>query len=445
MQLPVLADNENQFSCGGCGDCCSQPYRVLIDAERARAIERHDWAAYPQLAGKTLLRPAMDGAAGYFDVAKGDHWRCAFLDAGNRCLIHAELGAAAKPAMCQHFPFLSSTTWTSSRVSMSFACPSVQAGRGAPLVEQLSQIETMLPATAQQQDFDALVPLDGVHRITQPELNALIDHMLAIFDDAADGDLWFRFARVLTLLSATAQHSAQATCNTPPLIEWLKAGDDAPGLNDPPRVTAFDNPLAAPGPSRILFAATLLPDTAPANAAARMSFFRRMTMIPRLMSLARLSGGYASRLLGWNVSIDAVRRHGGVAPLDAAATRLLLRYFRARLWQRLIIGTRLSVVAGVHQHIHDFNAIIFFARALAQHEGASQPTHTHVGQALALVEFHMANQPRLYHQTLTGWLTAMLNSPSLAFASLRLMSPHSAPAAPDMAATSTPAAGGRVN
>jgi hypothetical protein len=189
--------------------------------------------------------------------------------------------------------------------------------------------------------------------------------------------------------------------------------------------------------ARLLFAATLHPDTVPGDAGSGMGFFRRLTLIPKLLSLAKLSGGYASRLLGRNVSIDDVFRHPVAEALDPAATRLLLRTFRARLWQRLLTGTRLPVIAGVHQHIQDFNAIIFLARAEAQVTGATLLTEPLIRQALTRVEFHLANQARLYDRTLKNWMRSQLCDLGVAAHSLRLMALEPPQSTPTRASAAT--------
>jgi hypothetical protein len=172
---------------------------------------------------------------------------------------------------------------------------------------------------------------------------------------------------------------------------------------------------------RFLFAATLFPDTLPVDSTANLGFLRRLTLVPRLMALSRLSGTYASRLLGRNVAIARVLDAPVGGGLEPEATALLKRYYRSRIWQRFPAGTRMPILAGIHQHILDLNAILFFARALAMDRPAGRLAVDHVARALTLVEFHLSNQTRLHEHTLKGWLRAQLQDPSAAFASLRLM------------------------
>ena len=104
--------------------------------------------------------------------------------------------------------------------------------------------------------------------------------------------------------------------------------------------------------------------------------------MPRLMALATLAGTYPSRLLGRNICINEVMEYELPEELETGATQVLVRYFRSRLWQRYLAGTRLNLIAGVHQHIHDLNAIVFLARAEAQQTHAPQLTEGIIRKAL---------------------------------------------------------------
>ena len=150
--------------------------------------------------------------------------------------------------------------------------------------------------------------------------------------------------------------------------------------------------------------------------------------MPKLMSLAKLSGGYASRLLGRNISIGEILSHPVGEEIGGEGEALLRRYFRSRIWQRYLCGTRLSITAGLHQHIQDLNAVIFFARAEALHTGQTQLTDELIRFGLNRVEFHLANQPRLFDQgNMIAWFEAQLQSPAVAMQSLRLMALRSEP------------------
>lgn len=191
-------------------------------------------------------------------------------------------------------------------------------------------------------------------------------------------------------------------------------------------------------PARFLFAANMYPDAVPVDSVSDARLLKRLTMVPKLMALAKLAGGYSSRLLSRNVSISKVLAHPVEPEIPRPGQVLLARYYRSRLWQRFPAGTRLSMIGGVHQHILDLNAIVFFARAIASHENSSKLGEDLLRKALRHVEFHIANQTRLYDHVLKGWLGCQLDSLGMAFASLRLMALRPEPASQPQEPPTTP-------
>ena len=423
-----MLDPTVRFTCRNCTSCCNQPWQTLIEPEKAARLTSHDFGRYPQIAGRAFWHPADAGTTGKFVLAKGEGNRCLFLDHDGLCIIHKELGAEAKPDMCRQFPFLPARTWTEDRVSCNYGCPAVQGGHGPRLDEQAEEIAAVAPVSKQQVKPDAGVPLTSTCKLTRREADALFERAMALFDEEAGTDIWACFAGLLSLLVAT-QHRK---CGEPggqssALEEWLRSGS---GLSEAslPEVAAYPTPAQAPPAVRFLFAATLFPDTLPSDATASMGFLRRLTLVPRLMALARLSGTYASRLLGRNVSVSAVL-NAPVGDVPAPeGTRLLKRYYRSRLWQSFPAGTRLPIIAGVHQHIQDLNAVLFYARAEALETHVNALDGKLVAGALTRVEFHLANQVRLHEHTLKGWFRAQLEDPAAAFAGLRLMARRQAAA-----------------
>lgn len=427
MRLQVL-DETVRFTCGTCTLCCEQPWRTLIEPDRAAALDTHDWSRYPGLAGKTFYRKPAGGKDELYELAKGEGDRCLFLDTDGLCIVHKELGPEAKPHMCQQFPYLSARTWTDDRVSCNYGCPSVQNLCGTRLEEQKEDIASLVPVTARPANPDGPVPLDGGCNLTQAEGDALFERLTALFVPGRADDLWSRFAEAVSLLAAVKAH--HETDGADDLIDRLRSGDPLPDTPDLPEIHAFASPSDAPTAVRFLFAITLYPDTLPADAGTGLRLIRRLAQVPKLMNLAKLSGGFASRVLGRNVSIADVLRHDVEPALDEATTALLARYYRSRLWQRLPAGTRMTVIEGVHQHIRDFGAILFYARAEALRTGHTQLTEKLVRDALTRVEFHLANQARVWEQS-KGWFRShvrgLLQDPILALGTLRLMALRPAP------------------
>lgn len=436
MRLRVL-DANARFSCGSCSKCCDQPWGTLIEADKAAALERHDFSAHPQLAGRKFFSRPTGTPAGYFVLAKGEGTRCLFLDTDGLCIIHKEMGPAAKPLGCLKFPYIVARTPQDDRISVDFACPAVQTSRGKPLAEQADDIAAVIPPSAQPADPTAMVALDPEVQLTAAEADALFARLEAVFADDAAGDVWARFAAAFTVVVGVRRFK-KAGGDTAELIARLAAGEPLPDQPAQPAIYGFPNPAAAPSPARMLFAATLFRDTCPADAPLELGLWKRLTLLPKLMSLARLNGAYASRLLARNINIGQILRHEVDEVIDPAGTALLVRYFRTRIWQRYLCGTRMSISAGLHQHIHDLNAILFVARARAQEQNASRFDLALIRYGLDRVEFMLANQPRLFDENrVVAWIKAQMESPAVAIQSLRLMAlrkPHAEPAADAVAA-----------
>ena len=438
VRLQVL-DSAANFSCGGCTRCCTQPYAVIIEQEKADALARHDFSAYPQLAGKTLFQENRHAPDGYLVLSKQpDSTRCIFLADDGLCLIHKELGPAAKPHPCLKFPYHVSATYVDDRVSLDFGCPHAQQSEGRPLVEQRDEIAEICKVSKVRVYTDAVVDLLPGVQLAHAEYDALMQRLESIFAAPGPESIWDRFAAALWLAQSAAQLKREHAAD---LSDRLQHKSDVLAAADRPEIARHESPGKAPSPVRMMFAATLLRDVLPPDVTLNMSLWGRVKLLPKLMSLAKLSGRYDSKFLGREIDVDAVLAHQLEPDLDPGATFLLCRYLRTRLWQRFLVGTRLSVVAGLHRHIQDLNALRFLARAEAMHRGASQLTEPLIAQALAHVELNIANQPRVFDQKSLTWFTGQLDNPALALESLRLMSLKTpVTTAPAAAAESTTAA-----
>ena len=429
MRLQVI-DPKAAYSCDSCTKCCSQPWAVVIEEEKTKALDVHDFSAYPQLQGKAFYRTSEDAPDGYFVLNKKDgSTRCLFLDGDGLCIIHKELGAEAKPHPCLRFPYHVSTTYTDDRVSVDFGCPSAQQVKGRPLTEQQEEIQPLVPLSDLPAKNDVQVPLTATTRIDHDVYEALLDRIDAIFVAPGEAGLWRRFAETLALLTAVEKQN-----DSPDLLARLLDSEPLTEVEEVPRIHPYENVQDAPNPVRMLFAATLLRDVLPLEVNLNMSVWRRMRMLPKLMSLAKLRGSYESKLLGHEVRVEEVLAHALDTGLESTATVLLQRYFRTRIWQRFLVGTRLSVIAGIHQHIQDFNAIVFLARAEAANRGESRLSWQIISQTLSHVELAIANQPRIFDQQSLAWFTGQLDSTTMALRSLRLMAlPGNRPTASDAA------------
>ncbi|MFO1096344.1 MAG: hypothetical protein U0992_24025 [Planctomycetaceae bacterium] len=418
VRLQVI-DSQAKFSCGGCTRCCTQPYAVIMEQAKADALLKHDFSKYSQLAGKTLFTQSADAPAGYVVLPKqAGTTRCLFLADDGLCLIHKELGADAKPKNCLKYPFHVSPTYVDDRVSLDFGCPNVQNPAGRPLSAQGSDVVSVCPPSKIPVYRNARVDFCAGAQLPHAEFEVLMDRCEQAMTADNGDSIWQRFAKILGLMQGVQTELRERPDS---LRTWFDS-DSRKLLSQP--VTApqpYATASAAPSPVRMMFAATLLRDVLPVDATLNLSLWRRVRLLPKLMSLAKLTGRYESKFLGREIDIDAMLRHPLQSDLDPASTALLQRYYRTRIWQRFIVGTRLSIVAGIHQHIQDLNAVLFLARAIACHQQSPRLTDAHVAEGLSRVEFNIANQPRVFDQKSLTWFTGQLDNPRLALDSLRLM------------------------
>ena len=70
------------------------------------------------------------GWRGYYRIRSRTDGSCGFLSSDDRCRIHEELGAAAKPLTCRMFPFKFHPVAGGAVVTASFGCPTIVANRG---------------------------------------------------------------------------------------------------------------------------------------------------------------------------------------------------------------------------------------------------------------------------------------------------------------------------
>ena len=73
------------------------------------------------------------GWRGYYRIRSRSDGACGFLSSDDRCRIHEELGATAKPLTCRMFPFKFHPVAGGAVVTASFGCPTIVANRGEPV------------------------------------------------------------------------------------------------------------------------------------------------------------------------------------------------------------------------------------------------------------------------------------------------------------------------
>ena len=145
------------------------------------------------------------GGRGHYLIRKRADGACGFLSAANRCRLHEELGAGAKPLACRMFPYSFHPAPGAIVVTTSFACPTVVANHGDRIA---SDGPRALIASLQKEWFSghqpAAVPrvLVAGRPIDAASLATLRDGLLAILNrtDGGTRDLRLNLRRMAAVL-----------------------------------------------------------------------------------------------------------------------------------------------------------------------------------------------------------------------------------------------------
>lgn len=118
-----------RFACQGCGFCCRfHQLGPMSPQDRARIADSHPETWWPPAAAGW----SRTGPAGV-ELRKLDG-HCVFLDADQRCALHARLGAQAKPMFCRLFPYQLVEDAEGVAIIVRDSCGGLHHG-GGPLVE----------------------------------------------------------------------------------------------------------------------------------------------------------------------------------------------------------------------------------------------------------------------------------------------------------------------
>lgn len=93
------ATNIDRFRCCACGACC-RGWSVELDEPSRNVIQLAlDRLPHPDY-GSTIPAVTLKGRT-YLQMRDG---ACVYLQADNRCFLHANFGEDSKPAVCRHYP-----------------------------------------------------------------------------------------------------------------------------------------------------------------------------------------------------------------------------------------------------------------------------------------------------------------------------------------------------
>ena len=109
-----------------------------LSAEDVARLESQKWHERPEFKGVPTTAPASRRRR---QLAKRADGACVFLQDDGLCLIHKELGFAAKPLICRMFPLQLIPHEKQAVLTLRRACPSAAADKGQPLTEQLADAQ----------------------------------------------------------------------------------------------------------------------------------------------------------------------------------------------------------------------------------------------------------------------------------------------------------------
>lgn len=161
--------------------------------------------------------------------------RCVFLTSDDRCGIHAEMGASAKPFGCRQFPFLTTLTPDGVTVGVSFYCPSVARNLGSELASYRDELEELLGQAGPVDVVGRWLELAPGVPVEWQVYRMLEDHM----DDELPSDpvrvpgriLWRLCCHVATAsapldeqtMARLVAEAAEIDLNAHPLLVWMEA------------------------------------------------------------------------------------------------------------------------------------------------------------------------------------------------------------------------------
>ncbi len=375
-----------RFACRGCGLCCRRGWAIGVAAEERTRLDAVDWPArYPALAGRRLLARA--GSA--WRLAVDDAGACRFLDADNRCPVHAELGLAGKALACRLYPLYFVHAGGEVRVGAHFSCPAVADGDGPPvdaadpeLRALLALVERLHPPPPPEADASFL---PGA-RIGWDALAAFEETLVAMLGQA-DLPLIRRIVMASRFVDGMAVRFAEDA--EPGEFELLRERTAAKAEEDAHHCGLGPEQL---GPmERMVFRllAGLASEMAVAGVLSDRLSVRARARLRRIGLAARFCLGRGRAPLGEPEVPLGKRLVSRGHPLPPSAEQLLARYLQTRFAARAYFGREgwgLPAAQGARMTLALWGIAVWIARHLADARGADAVGDTDVRDAVLLVD-----------------------------------------------------------
>ena len=359
----------------------------LTDTERER-IDQADWAK------KLGVAPYVRVGRGW-GLNKGADGACVFLDADNRCRIHAECGESAKPLACRIFPFSVRSTSRGWQASLRFDCPSVVASNGQP-VEQHRAGLAQLVSSLDHGGADDSVNLQRGIRATPEELE-IVTRRVARWMRNQEMSLFVRLvglSRVAGLLGEARLVKVRGT-RFAELLDLLFAAQSSESASSITGPTAKQRGMLR----QLAFAHAEHVTIEEMRSGVTGRFAKRLRQLRSARAFLR-GDGAVPPLHGFpsGVHFDALELVEGLDDASGAADDLLRRYFAARLGGGSVFGSGYygwSVVNGLRALVLSVVAVGWLARYVACGAKRTALSFEDVAYALGVVDRAATRVPAL--------------------------------------------------
>jgi Fe-S-cluster containining protein len=193
-----LADFQ-AFVCNGCGLCCTRPWNVRIEPEIEQGVRNSELYRRREREGYVPLEVLENK----INANRQGNGHCMFLTEEILCGLHSELGSQGKPVGCQLYPYRPTTTPSGTYFTLSFACPSVVAGKSADLEANRSDLTTILAKWPQAADWygEALLAQDQVQGVTWESYLMLEEWMMERYDPRRPLDSLLEIACIVSAIA----------------------------------------------------------------------------------------------------------------------------------------------------------------------------------------------------------------------------------------------------
>ncbi|MCS7270280.1 MAG: YkgJ family cysteine cluster protein [Gemmataceae bacterium] len=393
--LPVM---QNWDCGGGCTECCRQ-YAVYVTEDERNRILAQGWDKEPDLQGVELFE-RVGHREGNWRLRHRPDGGCVFLDADNRCRIHARFGLEAKPFACRLYPFILIPWGDRWSLGLRFSCPSATRNDGRPLSDYADETRALARILEQRSNAAAIPPppLPAEQSLDWTDFERIVTALDQLLAQPAIPleQRWRQILFVVDLLRTARfdgggdPRKAVVGRRLSQLLEILSqaARDEVPvAMNVPPPSRK----------ARVLFRSLLAvyvrKDTGPQQGSAQRTvwgrlwaawrFARGRGRVPRLHGAIPADARFAAAESAW-------------PQWNASATALLQRWSRVKIASGQFCGPGnfgLDVWEGIESLAVAFTAALWLGRLL---NGHGQTLTEALIQAIRIVDDNFGFNPLLH-------------------------------------------------